>query len=45
MLLLRGIFGLTCSCLIYKLKKGKNIDIQQTYRDFENLVIKGIKEM
>lgn len=38
-----GIFGLTCSCLIYKLKAGENIDIQSMYNEFENSIIKGLK--
>lgn len=36
-----GIFGLTCSCLIYKLKAGENIDIQAMYNEFENSIVKG----
>lgn len=36
-----GIFGLTCSCLIYKLKTEKSIDIQKMYNEFENSIIKG----
>lgn len=39
-----GIFGLTCSCLIYKLKTNENIDIQKVYMEFENSVIRGLKK-
>lgn len=38
-----GIFGLTCSCLIYKLKTEKQIDIQKVNTEFENSIIKGLK--
>jgi len=39
-----GIFGLTCSCLIYKLKTEKNIDIQKMYTELESSIIEGLKK-
>lgn len=39
-----GIFGFTCSSLIYKLKTEKEIDIQGMYEDFSNYAIKGLKK-
>ena len=39
-----GIFGFTCSSLIYKLKTEKEIDIQEMYNDFSNYAIKGLKK-
>lgn len=38
------IFGLTCSCLIYKLKTNAEIDIQKIYMECEKSVIKGLKK-
>ncbi len=37
------IFGLTSSCLIYKLQTEKNIDIQTMYKEIEKSVISGLK--
>ena len=39
-----NIFSLTSSCLIYKLKTEKNLDIQSMYREIEKVVIAGIKK-
>lgn len=39
-----GIFGLTCSSLIYKLKTEKEIDIQGTFNDFSKYIVKGLKK-
>ena len=39
-----GIFGLTCSSLIYKLKTEKEIDIQGIYNEFNQYAIKGLKK-
>ena len=36
------IFSLTSSCLIYKLKTEKNIDIQSMYKEIEKIAISGI---
>lgn len=36
------IFSLTSSCLIYKLKTEKNLDIQSMYKEIENIAISGI---
>lgn len=36
-----GIFGLTCSCLIYKLKTEKEIDIAKVYTQFNHTILKG----
>lgn len=39
-----GIFGFTCSSLVYKLKTEKSIDIQKIYREFSEYAIKGLKK-
>lgn len=39
-----GIFGLTCSSLIYKLKTKKEINVQNIYNEFNQCVIKGFKK-
>lgn len=39
-----GIFGFTCSSLIYKLKTERSIDIQEMYNDFNHYAIKGLKK-
>ena len=36
------IFSIICSSLIYRLKTGKEIDIQRLYQEFSNDVINGI---
>ena len=36
------IFSLTSSCLIYKLKTEKNLDIQSMYKEIEKIAISGI---
>lgn len=38
-----GIFGFTCSSLVYKLKTEKEINIQEIYNDFSYYAIKGLK--
>lgn len=38
-----GIFGFTCSSLIYKLKTERNIDIQEIYNEFNHYAIQGLK--
>ena len=39
-----GIFGFTCSSLIYKLKTEKEIDIQGIFNEFSHYAIKGLKK-
>ena len=38
------IFGLTCSCLVYKIKSNKEIDIQKLYNECNNIVFDRIFE-
>lgn len=35
-----GIFGLTCSCLVYKIKTKEEIDIPKLYKEFDNYILK-----
>lgn len=37
-----GIFGITCSSLIYRLKKNREVDIETVYNGFVNTVIRAI---
>ena len=37
-----GIFGVTCSSLIYRLKRKRDVDVEKIYQGFINTVIKGI---
>ena len=39
-ILASGIFGLTCSSLIYKLKINKEIDTAKLYKQFDNYLLK-----
>ena len=39
-----GIFGITCSSLIYRLKKNRTTDIDRIYQGFINTVIRGISK-
>lgn len=39
-----GIFGVTCSSLIYRLKKNKEVDVHKVYNGFINTVIKGLSK-
>ena len=39
-----GLFGFTCSGLLYKLKTGKELDIQETYKEFSNYIVNGLKK-
>ena len=39
-----GIFGVTWSSLIYRLKKNKDVDVEKVYNGFINTVIKGISK-
>lgn len=40
-----GIFGFTCSGLLYRLKTGEEFDIQKLYKEFSNYVVKGLKNV
>lgn len=40
-----GIFGFTCSGLLYRLKIKEELDIQELYKEFSNYVVKGLKNM
>lgn len=37
------LFGFTCSGLLHKLKEGKELDIQEIYKEFSNYAIRGLK--
>jgi len=39
-----GIFGITCSSLVYKTNEQKELDIDKTFLEFEKLVISGLKK-
>ena len=39
-----GIFGITCSSLVYKLKTEKPIDAKQICYEYEKTVLKGLKK-
>lgn len=39
-----GVFGVTCSSLIYRLKKNREVDIQSVYNGFIDSVVKGISK-
>lgn len=39
-----GIFGVTCSSLIYRLKKNKEVDVQKVYQGFVDTVVRGISK-
>lgn len=38
------IYGLIASCLVYKLREKENFDVKEVYKEFEETVIKGLKE-
>ena len=38
------IYGLISSCLLYKLRESEEYDIEKLYKQFENTIIKGLKE-
>ena len=38
------IYGLIASCLIYKLRERENFEVFKVYKEFENTIIKGLKE-
>ena len=37
-----GVFGITCSSLIYRLKKDRTVNVEQVYNGFIDTVVKGI---
>ncbi len=37
------IYGLICSCLVYKQKNNEEFDMMKIYHEFENTVIKGLR--
>ncbi len=37
-----GLFGFTCSGLLYRLKTGEELDIAEIYKEFSNYVVKGL---
>lgn len=37
-----GVFGVTCSSLIYRLKKNREVDIEKVYNGFIDTVVRGI---
>ena len=39
------IYGLICSCLVYKLRDKERFNVEKVYKEFENTVIKGLKEI
>ena len=39
------IYGLICSCLVYKLRDKERFNVGKVYKEFENTVIKGLKEI
>lgn len=41
-ILASGIFGLTCSSLVYKLKIEEDLDIAKLYKEFDASIIKGL---
>lgn len=38
-----GIFGFTCSCLIYKMRRGKDINIPELYAEIEKTFLRKLK--
>ena len=39
------IYGLICSCLVYKLRDKESFNVGKVYKEFENTVVKGLKEI
>lgn len=39
-----GIFGVTCSSLIYRMKIGEQMDVKQVYNGFVDTVIRGLRK-
>ena len=38
------IYGLICSTLVYKMREKERFDIMKLYRQFENTIVKGLKQ-
>ena len=38
------IYGLIASSLVYKIKERENFEVMKVYKEFENTIIKGLKE-
>lgn len=38
-----GVFGLTCSSLVYKMKTKEKLDITKLYKEFDNSILKGLR--
>ena len=43
-ILASGIFGLTCSSLVYKIKIKEEIDVQKLYKEFDNFLLKNLSK-
>ena len=39
-----GVFGVTCTSLIYRMKIGEEMDVQQVYKGFVETVVRGLKK-
>ncbi len=39
-----GVFGVTCSSLIYRLKKSREVNIEDVYKGFIDTVVRGISK-
>ena len=39
-----GIFGTTCSSLIYRLKRNRDVSVEQIYNGFRNTVVSALKK-
>ncbi len=37
------IYGLICSCLIYKIRARENYDVMKLYKEFESTIVEGLK--
>ncbi len=37
------IYGLICSCLVYKTRSKKELNVMEMYKEFENTIIEGLK--
>ena len=39
-----GVFGVTCTSLIYRMKIGQEMDVQQVYNGFVETVVRGLRK-
>ena len=39
-----GVFGVTCSSLIYRMKIGEKTDVEQVYNGFVDTVVRGLSK-